>query len=70
MNIEDSNDFKRVVSFFWGVHNARLVPLNEQSVTAVVGALESVGACSDMSCKNIVALSYRTRISEIVNGLY
>jgi len=23
-----------------------------------------------ISCRNIVALSYRTRISEIVNGLY
>lgn len=109
MNIEDANDFKRVVSFFWGERNAELVPLNEQSVSAVVEVLEAAGICSEMmdliprphnslarpafsyaikqikriakeltfsgsgayiSCKNTVALKYRTRISEIVNGLY
>jgi hypothetical protein len=97
------------VSFFWGEHNARLVPLNEQSISAVAEVLEAAGACSDMMdlvprphtsltkpafsyalkqikriakdltfgsngtyivCKNTVALTYRTRISEIVNGLY
>jgi len=36
MNIEDSNDFKRVVAFFWGEANAQIIPKNEQSVTAVV----------------------------------
>lgn len=109
MNIEDANDFKRVVSFFWGESNAELVPLNEQSVSAVMEALEAAGVCSEamdlvprphnsitkpafshaikqikriakeltfgssgtyMNCRNMVALKYRTRISEIVNGLY
>lgn len=109
MNIEDANDFKRVVSFFWGERNADLVPLNEQSVSAVVEVLEASGACSEtmnlvprphssitkpafsyaikqikriakeltygssgtyISCRNIVALKHRHRMSEIVNGLY
>ena len=109
MDIDDSNDFKRVVAFFWGEHNAKLVPKNEYSVEAVVDVLDAAGACSDtmdlvprpptslnrpsynyaikqirriaedlmggntgiyLSCKNTVALAYRNRIVEIVNGVY
>src|SRR5690606_25916842 len=109
MNIEDSNDFQRVVAFFWGEHNAQIIPKNEHSVTAVIEVLDATGACSDMmdmvprphtslakpaysyalkqikriakdlisgnsstyiSCKNTVALAYRTRIAEIVNGIH
>jgi len=108
MDVQDQNDFRRVVAFFWGKNNANNVPMTERAVTSVVSALETAGACSKkmdlvsrphnslarpafayaikqitniaknlnfgnsgiyISCKNVVAISYRTRIAEIIAGI-
>ena len=48
MNINELNDFKHVVAFFWGEHNTTLVPLNELSVTYVIGVLNTAGDCGNI----------------------
>jgi len=42
MDLQDQNNFQKVVAFFWGEKNAKSIPMTNRAVTAVEDALAVV----------------------------